>query len=194
MPFQTRFLLICTTAGEEAISVYPFLIALWLTFCLIVGTLYKGDLAAKLITPKIQFPFDDFEGLVTQKELSLYIISGSYLHNFGKVTLNSPNKQQILTSDNAFWKYISYLFNCGADDIKSTAFFSVHLECMLFQAAPKGSIFHRIVDKAEANSNFEHIKRNILARTHAFLAARTGLLYSAHMLLQDVWSYANNTI
>ena len=58
-------------------------------FCLIVGTLYKGDLAAKLIAPKINIPFKDFEGLVAQKKLAVHVSDGSYFYFFGKVASNS---------------------------------------------------------------------------------------------------------
>ena len=80
--------MILLSAGEEVISVYPLLIGLWLTFCLIVGTLYRCDLASKLIAPKINIPFNDMEELLAQKELSFFIAGGSYIYNYGKVTIN----------------------------------------------------------------------------------------------------------
>ena len=58
-------------------------------FCLIVGTLYRGDLAAKLIAPKLNIPFKDIEGLVVQTKLAVHVTDGSYLHFFGKVASNS---------------------------------------------------------------------------------------------------------
>ena len=102
--------MILPSAAEEAISVYPLLIGLWLTFCLIVGTLYRCDLASKLIAQKINIPFNDLEGLLAQKELPFFILGGSYIYHFGKVAINALENFVVKLLDRQLFANCLYFF------------------------------------------------------------------------------------
>lgn len=62
-----------------------FLIGVWLISSLIIGTVYKSNLKAKLIAPKIYLPFSSLEEVADQNEVTLLGAEGSLLHQLLQV-------------------------------------------------------------------------------------------------------------
>ena len=77
---------ILVAALEEKLHVYSFLVGLWLMICLIIGTSYKGNLMSKLIAPKVDIPFRNYEELVMQTKIPYFVVGGTFLYNFGSVS------------------------------------------------------------------------------------------------------------
>uniref|UniRef100_A0A2P2IBZ3 Glutamate receptor ionotropic, kainate 2-like n=1 Tax=Hirondellea gigas TaxID=1518452 RepID=A0A2P2IBZ3_9CRUS len=49
---------------DVVVPVHQALLGLWLVMCLVIGTIYKGNLMSKLIAPKVNIPFSTFEELM----------------------------------------------------------------------------------------------------------------------------------
>ena len=58
--------------------------------CFIIGTVYKSNLMAMLITPRIVRPFDSLPELL-ETDLNFIVSEGSYLHYAFKVCIHSLN-------------------------------------------------------------------------------------------------------
>ncbi|KAK7028184.1 hypothetical protein SK128_007356 [Halocaridina rubra] len=76
---------------------------IWLLFCLIIGTLYRSNLKAMLILPKIHLPFTNLEELV-EAGLTTYVLEGSFLANAvldapGNSTLGRFRKQTLINDN-----------------------------------------------------------------------------------------------
>ena len=67
---------------------YTILLSGWLAFSLIVGTVYKSDLMSKLITPKIELPFNNYEEMITQTKYKVTLLKGTYIYHVGKVSVS----------------------------------------------------------------------------------------------------------
>lgn len=57
---------------------------LWLLLALILVTVYRSNLKAMLILPKVTLPFDNLAELV-QTDLPVWVATGSVLHDAAKV-------------------------------------------------------------------------------------------------------------
>ena len=73
---------------------------------------------------------------------------------------------------------------------KIIAHIRVCLEELLFHTAPKGTLFRRLVDKAEKTSDVDYIMNTFIARTHAEVAVKSALIYFMHLLFKKVRSHA----
>lgn len=58
---------------------------LWLLVSFVLGTVYRSNLKAMLILPKIQVPFNSFEQLVATN-VPVHVIKGSIFDNDEKVS------------------------------------------------------------------------------------------------------------
>ncbi|KAG7175741.1 Glutamate receptor ionotropic, delta-1-like 19, partial [Homarus americanus] len=63
-------------AGERVV------VAVWLLASLILAVVYKSNLKALLIVPKVRIPFDSLEELVTQDEMKWNFPKGSIVQSF----------------------------------------------------------------------------------------------------------------
>ncbi|XP_076031165.1 glutamate receptor ionotropic, kainate glr-3-like [Oratosquilla oratoria] len=55
-------------------------VLLWIMFSFILSTIYKSNLKAMLILPKITIPFDTVEELVEQDSIEYYILGSTVIH------------------------------------------------------------------------------------------------------------------
>nr|XP_027227208.1 glutamate receptor ionotropic, kainate 5-like [Penaeus vannamei] len=56
--------------------------ALWMLTAFIIATVYKSNLKAMLIVPKVQVPFDSLEEMVEQRAIQWIIVKGSIVQSF----------------------------------------------------------------------------------------------------------------
>ncbi|KAK7028182.1 hypothetical protein SK128_007354 [Halocaridina rubra] len=68
-----------TTWNPKGVPVRT-LTGIWLFVCLIFGTVYRSNLSAMLILPKIQVPFNNLEELLTKTSLDVFIIQDSMFY------------------------------------------------------------------------------------------------------------------
>nr|XP_027218140.1 probable glutamate receptor [Penaeus vannamei] len=61
------------------------MVALWLLTAFIIASVYKSNLKAMLIVPKVFVPFDSLEEMVDQRDVPWIIIKGSIIENFFEV-------------------------------------------------------------------------------------------------------------
>ena len=66
---------------------YTFVLVGWLVFGLVMGTLYKSDLMAKLITPRVTLPFNSLEEMATRSKPTITLFAGTYVHAVAKVSI-----------------------------------------------------------------------------------------------------------
>lgn len=62
------------------------MVGTWMLMCLIIGAVYKSNLMAMLITPRVVRPFETLEQLV-DSNIPFYVAKGSYLEAAVKVTV-----------------------------------------------------------------------------------------------------------
>ena len=60
--------------GSERVS-----LGLWMLTSLIVGTVYRSNLKAMIIIPKLELPFDNMESLI-KSGLDTAVIEGTSMH------------------------------------------------------------------------------------------------------------------
>ncbi|XP_064105795.1 uncharacterized protein LOC135215223 [Macrobrachium nipponense] len=56
------------------------LVGIWLVATFIIGTVYKSNLKAMLIIPKVNIPFNNLEELVNQNDVPFILMGGSLVH------------------------------------------------------------------------------------------------------------------
>ncbi|XP_071548145.1 glutamate receptor ionotropic, kainate 5-like [Panulirus ornatus] len=57
-------------------------VSVWMLASFILAAVYKGNLKAMLIVPKVDIPFDNLEDLAQQREFPWLIAKGSLVHSF----------------------------------------------------------------------------------------------------------------
>ncbi|XP_076044894.1 uncharacterized protein LOC143027491 [Oratosquilla oratoria] len=75
-------LLTQSVAWNRREKIVWMLAGFWVTGTLIIATIYKSNLKAMLISPRVQIPFNNYEELVNKDELEWRVMANTAIHQF----------------------------------------------------------------------------------------------------------------
>ncbi|XP_066962295.1 glutamate receptor 1-like [Macrobrachium rosenbergii] len=83
------------------------IVALWFMTTFILGSVYKGNLKAMLIAPKVKIPFDSLEELVAQHDTKWSFPKNSIIHSFLEASYN----EDPTSARGKAWQYKSHIMS-----------------------------------------------------------------------------------
>lgn len=166
---------------------------MWLLAALIVGSVYRSNLKAMLILPKLRLPFDNLQEL-TQTDIPCVVPAGSALMH---IILVQPNFCFFF-----FLFFFLIIFKKKKKKKKSVMIACTHnknigiwnLFTLSFQSAPSGTQLHNLHRQLSISKHIEKTIQGILDGQHAVFSSEHILNFVIHLTFSRVsFSYASHS-